>query len=126
MYTYNSPAVAVAVCLLAAANAVWQVYLEPEAGWRPVWEKGVMAAVVLGCLLLSLLVGILMASWAEQQRLLGDVLVRREGGSTCKDLVMSDRQLMGDQQAIKGQIKGETLMMMRETQACSNEVLGPR
>lgn len=61
--------------LCAAANAVWQVYLEPEAGWRPVWEKGVMAAVVLGCLLMALMVGIIMASWAEQQRLLGDVLV---------------------------------------------------
>lgn len=34
-----------------------------------------MAAVVLGCLLMSLLVGIIMASWAEQKRLLGDVLV---------------------------------------------------
>jgi hypothetical protein len=55
---------------------VWQVYLEPEEGWRPDWEKGVMAAVVLGCLLMSLLVGIIMASWAEQIRLLGDVMVR--------------------------------------------------
>lgn len=63
------------VCVPAAANAVWQVYLEPEDGWRPDWEKGVMAAVVLGCLLMSLLVGIIMASWAEQIRLLGDVMV---------------------------------------------------
>lgn len=34
-----------------------------------------LAAVVLGCLLMSLLVGIIMASWAEQKRLLGNVLV---------------------------------------------------
>lgn len=61
---------------LLSANAGWQVYLEPEDGWRPDWEKGVMAAVVLGCLLMSLLVGIIMASWAEQIRLLGDVMVR--------------------------------------------------
>lgn len=53
---------------------MWQVYLEPEGGWRPDWEKGVLAAVVLGCLLMSLLVGIIMASWAEQRRLFGDVL----------------------------------------------------
>jgi hypothetical protein len=64
------------VCFAAAANAVWQVYLEPEEGWRPEWEQGVLAAVVLGCLLMSLLVGIIMASWAEQIRLLGDVMVR--------------------------------------------------
>ena len=38
-----------------------------------------MAAVVLGCLLMSLLVGIIMASWAEQKRLLGDVLVSWKG-----------------------------------------------
>lgn len=65
---------------LLSANAGWQVYLEPEDGWRPDWEKGVMAAVVLGCLLMSLLVGIIMASWAEQIRLLGDVMVRPTQG----------------------------------------------
>jgi hypothetical protein len=91
--------------LSAAANAVWQVYLEPEAGWRPVWEKSVMAAVVLGCLLMSLLVGILMASWAEQQRLLGDVLVRREGvrvKTSCCQIQGNPWGSRGNQGAVKG------------------------
>jgi hypothetical protein len=69
--------------LLAAAvtactgNAVWRVFLEPQDGWRPSWVRGVIASVVLGCLLMSTLVGIIMASWAQQARLLGDVMVRR-------------------------------------------------
>ena len=46
----------------AAANAVRQVYLEPEAGWRPVWEpplKGVMANIKLSFLCYLLLSTIL-------------------------------------------------------------------
>jgi hypothetical protein len=42
----------------AAANAVWQVCLEPEAGWRPVWEpplKSVMANIKLSFLCYLLL-----------------------------------------------------------------------
>jgi CHASE1-domain containing sensor protein len=57
-------------------NAVWEVYLEPEGGWRPSWEQGAIAAVVLGSVILSLLVATIMALWAQQQQLLGDVLVR--------------------------------------------------
>jgi hypothetical protein len=57
-------------------NAVWEVYLEPQGGWRPSWEQGAIAAVVLDSLVLSLLVATSMALWVQQQRLLGDVLVR--------------------------------------------------
>jgi hypothetical protein len=57
-------------------NAVWEVYLEPQGGWRPSWEQGAIAAVVLGSWILSLLVATIMALWVQQQRLLGDVLVR--------------------------------------------------
>lgn len=52
-----------------------QVYLEPQGGWRPHWERGTIAAVVLGNLLVAVLVGMLMASWAQQQRLLEEVMV---------------------------------------------------
>lgn len=55
---------------------MWRVFLEPEEGWRPAWEQGLVAAVVLASLIMALLVGIIMASWAQQRRLLGDVLVR--------------------------------------------------
>lgn len=57
-------------------NAQWELYLEPQGGWRPSWEHGAIAAVVLGSAVLALLVATIMALWAQQQRLLGDVLVR--------------------------------------------------
>lgn len=57
------------------SNAVWRVHLEPEGGWRPSWEQGLIAAVVLGNVLMAVLVGIIVAGWAQQQRLLDDVLV---------------------------------------------------
>jgi hypothetical protein len=53
-----------------------QVYLEPWAGWRPPWERGLIAAVVLGNALVAMLVGMITASWAQQRRLLGTVMVR--------------------------------------------------
>jgi hypothetical protein len=56
------------------------VYLEPEGGWRPPWEQGVIAAVVLGSGLLAAMVGIIAASWAQQKRLLGNVMVRGSAG----------------------------------------------
>lgn len=62
-------------CTLPRVCHVAQVYLEPVDGWRPPWEAGVIAAVVLGSLLVSILVGIIMASWAQQQCLLGEVMV---------------------------------------------------
>lgn len=58
---------------------MWRVFLEPQGGWRPTWVRGVIASVVLGCLLMSTLVGIIMASWAQQARLLGDVMVSGKG-----------------------------------------------
>lgn len=64
-------------------NAVWRVYLEPQDGWRPSWEHGAIAAVVLGSLILSLLVAIIMALWSKQHQLLGDVMVR---GLVCDPL----------------------------------------
>ncbi|WIA08278.1 hypothetical protein OEZ85_007721 [Tetradesmus obliquus] len=57
-------------------NAQWELYLEPQGGWRPSWEHGAIAAVVLGSAVLALLVATIMALWAQQQRLLGDVLER--------------------------------------------------
>ena len=57
------------------ANAVWKVYLEPAQGWRPPWEQGLIGAVIIGNLILAVLVAIIMALWAQQARLLGDVLV---------------------------------------------------
>ena len=57
------------------ANAVWKVYLEPEHGWRPFWEQGLIGAVIIGNFILAVLVAIIMALWAQQARLLGDVLV---------------------------------------------------
>lgn len=60
---------------LQIANGLWEVYLEPQDGWRPDWEQGLIAAVVLGSFMVAALVAIIMASWAQQQRLLGDVLV---------------------------------------------------
>lgn len=86
---------------ITTANAVWQVYLEPEQGWRPEWEHGVMAAVVLGCLLMSLLVGIIMASWAEQKRLLGDVLVSPGSLSSMLDLNSQQYSSMPDRSGMR-------------------------
>jgi hypothetical protein len=57
-------------------SAIWQLYLEPADGWRPGWERPATAAVVLGSGLMALMVGLIAASWAQQQHLLGAVLVR--------------------------------------------------
>jgi CHASE1-domain containing sensor protein len=57
------------------ANAEWQLFLEPALGWRPAWEKGLMATAVLGALIIAVLVGTIMASWAQQQQLLAEVMV---------------------------------------------------
>jgi hypothetical protein len=61
------------------ANAIWKVYLEPEGGWRPPWEDGLIAAVILGNLIVALMVAIIMALWAQQAHLLGNVLVSNHG-----------------------------------------------
>lgn len=61
---------------ISVANAVWRVYLEPQEGWRPAWERGLMAAVVLCSAMFAGLVGIIMASWAQQRKLLDEVMVR--------------------------------------------------
>lgn len=61
------------------ANAVWKVYLEPQDGWRPSWERGLIAVVVLCSFVVAVLVATLMASWAQQQKLLGDILVSGAG-----------------------------------------------
>uniref|UniRef100_A0A383VFW0 Protein kinase domain-containing protein n=1 Tax=Tetradesmus obliquus TaxID=3088 RepID=A0A383VFW0_TETOB len=60
------------------ANADWQVFLEPAAGWRPAWEKGLAATAVLGAGIIGVLVGTILASWAQQQKLLGEVMERNE------------------------------------------------
>jgi CHASE1-domain containing sensor protein len=60
------------------ANADWQVFLEPALGWRPAWERGLMATAVLGAAIIAVLVGTIMASWAQQQKLLGEVMVSWE------------------------------------------------
>ena len=59
------------------ANAVWKVYLQPEQGWRPSWEQGLIAAVIVGSFVMGILVAIIMALWAQQARLLGEVLVSK-------------------------------------------------
>jgi hypothetical protein len=59
---------------------VWTVYLSPVDGWYPGWERGLVALVVLGSFVLAVLIAIIMASWAQQGRLLQDVLV---GGGGC-------------------------------------------
>eukprot|EP00878_Enallax_costatus_P013393 GHUV01014005.1.p1 GENE.GHUV01014005.1~~GHUV01014005.1.p1 ORF type:complete len:832 (+),score=111.45 GHUV01014005.1:893-3388(+) len=56
------------------ANAAWEVYLEPQSGWRPSWEKGLIAVAVLCSFVVAVLVATIMASWAQQQKLLGDVM----------------------------------------------------
>jgi len=56
------------------------VYLEPWDGWRPNWERPLIAAVVLSNAIVAALVGMIAASWAQQRRLLNDVMVRRCGG----------------------------------------------
>ncbi|KAI8471632.1 MAG: hypothetical protein J3K34DRAFT_416719, partial [Monoraphidium minutum] len=55
-------------------NSLWHVYLEPEEGWRPPWERGLIATVVLASAVTAGLVGVIMASWAQQRRLLGSVM----------------------------------------------------
>lgn len=57
-------------------NSLWRLYLEPEAGWRPAWERGVLAAVALASALMAALVGVIMASWAQQRHLLDEVMDR--------------------------------------------------
>ncbi len=56
------------------SNAVWTLYLEPEAGWTPSWQTGMIVLVVLGSTVLALLVAVIMASWAQQKRLLNEVM----------------------------------------------------
>jgi hypothetical protein len=49
---------------------------EPEDGWRPPWERGLIAAVVLVSGVVAALVGVITASWAQRRRLLSTVMVR--------------------------------------------------
>jgi hypothetical protein len=59
----------------------WQVFLEPALGWRPAWERGLMATAVLGSVIIAVLVGTILASWAQQQKLLAKVMVSRPSNS---------------------------------------------
>jgi hypothetical protein len=60
--------------LVQVSNAVWTIYLEPQEGWNPSWKNGMIILVVLGSFVLALLVAVIMASWVEQKRLLGEVM----------------------------------------------------
>ncbi|KIY94478.1 hypothetical protein MNEG_13483 [Monoraphidium neglectum] len=59
---------------ISLGNAVWRAYLEPEDGWRPPWERGLIAAVVLVSGVVAALVGVITASWAQRRRLLSTVM----------------------------------------------------
>lgn len=63
---------------IKAADAVWKVYLEPLEGWRPSWEKGLNAAVILGSFIVAALVQALLHFHLLQRRLLQAYVVRHE------------------------------------------------
>lgn len=64
---------------IAVGSSTWTVYLEPDRGWRPPWETGLLAGVALAAAVTAALVGTIAASWAQQRRLLRTVTVRLRG-----------------------------------------------
>eukprot|EP00798_Chlamydomonas_sp_ICE-L_P005243 gene5242-18474_t len=51
-------------------NAVWVLWVEPEDGWNPVWEAGLVAGVVIIALVISCLLGAFLWMHARQGELL--------------------------------------------------------